>query len=451
MPINDIAPHQRNLFSGFEALDTNLRSLSAAHEVTRAREIIDNALNENQNLERVANSLAILNNDHPGVLTKALVSNTALSHQVGAAYGTYAPWTAVVTPEECARVTQFICSEHPTSWQDSLSPAQSARTRFHTEKFVTEIQRTNTKFFDGAKIHLKSAGIVNNSLVLETCAANYSDNASISHYIGNRLYELADLDQRNLEANSKKILEVLRVLSTLDISPGENGIDISLGNPRLPHTLGISGMVLTSDGYLVRAKQGAKNMASGGDIVPAISGSADPSQLSTYNASFSPLEDFIREGGEEQQGAKVAYCAVAGVYQSLHRLGKPDVFLVAVLHQTAGEMFASQARNEKDTSRWELMKQIADSTYLGSLQRTPHVDLGDELRLNDLGAKITTEETPKLESGMRFGKLRIELDRAAVRSLTNDIRSGGRINHVDQISLIAGLEHLALHTTSSSA
>lgn len=287
-------------------------------------------------------------------------------------------------------------------------------------------------FVDNPKVHLHSTEVRDGVLSFHTCPAMYSHNAAISLDVGNALYELSLARNLNDEmGNIKRVEKVIAVLSALGLKPRNEGIDFSLGKSAIPQTLGVSGIVLTCDGYLLQALQGSKNMTSGGDYVPAISGSADP--LEGTVCAFDPVRDFYRGKNEEQSTGPVCYYQILGVFQSLHRLGKPDVMVAAVLHETLAEILGKQKSREHS---WELPKQIANATFIGDGVAEIKPDFGDSLTsCAKIAERTETAQFEHLHLGS--GIFPFRLAQPGVISIIDQVRGVG--NHVNRAALAAFL------------
>lgn len=407
-------------------------------EVSHARQLIDAAYK--QGIEVAIPALVALNEVHPGIITKALTHDSLLARNFGNRFGTFLPWVAAIEPSQCLATTSYHCREMGSSWQDSLSADQQLAFTRVTDEFTAKVPK-ETVFDNRSKVHLGAARVEDGGLWFDTHTAFYADNAAVCHVMGEALYKLSKvgLGARDISVDAKNVRAVLELLGKLGVKVGESGIDFSLGRSIFPHTLGVSGVLLTADGFLLQAQQGKRNMASGGDFVPAISGSADP--LPGTDSVFDPYADFGREQREEQGDGPLSFWAVTGVYQSLHRLGKPEVIVMGVLKDSLLEFMQKQHAAGETATSWELKKKISSTTLLAGFKP----DLEDRLQSSDRVVEIEARSGESVASGaMRRGNVKFHIEPAGSDELLARIRSGGIQNHVNQLALASALEYLKL-------
>lgn len=424
------------------------RSPGQAPEVARARELLNDA--RVKGLDAVVPDLIEANTVRPGILTLAICHDSLLARNLGKDFGCFLPWTSVVAPQECVGLSSYQYRELSGSWRDSLAAERRNAVDGVVSSFVEGVRTSGKMFTDNPKIHLSGVECTNGELTFVTRPARYSENAAISLSMGNALYDLSKItaEPRALDRDERNIRAVLSLLDRLNIGVGEQGVDFSLGAANFPHTLGVSGVLLTKDGYLIQALQGNRNMTSGGDFVPAISGSADP--IAGTLSGFDPAADFFREKGEEQGRSPLSFWGISGVYQSLHRLGKPEVMVVGVLKDSLLEFLQRQGAEKGSASSWELKVRMANATKLGELHDGLKAhsgfnpSLGDDIRLSDRIASLETNPDRALSGAMRRGSLTCQLEPPGKAAILAHIRSGGLENHVNQVALASALGYLEL-------
>lgn len=416
--------------------------LERAPEVIHARDLINAA--RSKGVDAVLPDLLTANASRPGILTLAICHDSLLARNIGKEFGCFLPWTAVVDSHTSLSLQSYQCRENGSSWRDSLSTDRRAGVDRVVTSFVEGVKTSGKMFSDNPKIHLMGVEHDNDRLTFVTRPARYSENAAISLSMGNALYELSKItaEPRAMERDERNIRAVLSLLEKLDMKVGESGVDFSLGTPNLPHTLGVSGVLLTKDGYLIQALQGNRNMTSGGDFVPAISGSADP--LPGTTSGFNPAADFFREKGEEQGESPLSFWGISGVYQSLHRLGKPEVFVVGVLKDSLLEFLQRKGADTGSSTSWELKVRMATATKLGELHTGFNPSLGDDVRLSDKIGMFEASPAQAAADAMRRGELQCHIDPAGSASILAHIRSGGLENHVNQAALASALGYMKL-------
>jgi hypothetical protein len=410
-------------------------------EISLARDLINDA--RHKGIDAVVPALIELNTKHPGIMTLAICHDDLTARNIGSAFGCYLPWVPVVGTDTCRRLHSYKCTEISEDWRESLSSEQRASVTGVVDSFIETITSSGKMFKDNPKIHLEGVSEEGDTLSFVTRPARYAENAAISLSMGNALYELSKIGPipHMVERDEKNVRQVLTLLAELNLEVGERGIDFSLGKSKLPHTLGVGGVLITQDGYLIQALQGNKNMTSGGDFVPAISGSADPRPGT--KSLFDPIADFSREKKEEQGNSPLSFLGISGVYQSLHRLGKPEVFLVGVLKDTLVEFLQKQALATDAPRSWELKVTMANATKVLDLQNGFNPSLGDDLRPSDrVVGTLQSSPGSEVAGTMQRGELTCQLEPPGKAALLAHIRSGGLENHVNQAALAAALQYL---------
>jgi hypothetical protein len=338
-----------------------------------------------------------------------------VNQQIGARFGGHSPWIPLHGSSSSEPLQLSLpalqgirCIEKddhdwkPPEFKDSIDQI--------TLSFLTQV-KNNPKFSDNPKIHLVDASIDDkNELVLVTAPARYSENAALSHYIGERLYGLQRLSSLSVEKAHQNIKEVLDKLIELGIfREGFSPLDISLSNESpFPKTLGGSVVLITSDGYLIEAQQNRDCIASANDIVPAISYSVDP--VAGTKCRFTPLKDPLREGAEEQDlhRSSMASLRLIGIAQSLHRMGKPELVYALVVNYTLEELKdASSSDVSRKTKYPDVIKKLppddlikcigavkgagGENIILEANLRT-HTSDGVRLTLSDNGFSLLLEQ-----------------------------------------------------------
>lgn len=411
---------------------SSARQLNVEPAICHARDLINVYLEVPEQQEVILEKLAALNKVNPGLLTAAITHNSLLEKNIGTAFDTFLPWVEVLGAEKCTGLKNYTCTELSESWRDTLPGQKAEAVGAIVENFTEKIRQSGRAFWDNPKVHLEEVRHSGDTATFVTRPALYSEIAAISHTIGNALIALSRTEpgvKRDEAKDKENIHTVLKLLSQLGVSLGTDGIDFSLGESQFPHTLGVNGIVLTADGYILQAQQGKKNMTSGGDFVPAISGSADP--VEGTKATFDPLSDILREGAEEQGQSGFAFCRVIGVYQSLHPLGKPEVVVLAVLNDTLLDVLSKQ--RDAGGESLELAKRVSTATYVGAPISGMYYELGDSLQGGD---KVANNQK---NSGHPFS---VQLEPAGRRSILSHVTDGGLENHVTQLVLAAGLSYL---------